>query len=303
MGSINRSDLYQYYNQLKNIFNAITFEKDASRHFNNLFRQDEIRAHIRLAFHKHRELQVKSEIVPKNASLLVIEKLTPVEEHDKLYPNASDVKEIVQSDATGKDIALLQKEMEKAQRKLQEFIASQPNPDLFVMAGFNGKTPKIFSKAVISKDRTFHYLPYSFYQSRFELNFLKEIISLSSFMESNLEVYYNGEGHLTEFRIACYSKKKDRWRSIGKYTPDFLVIRRKDGNIHKILIVETKGSGYAAQPEFIARKSFMESEFLKMNNEKFGYNRFDYLYLPEDPDINKNLLLFKTRIESFFKEN
>jgi type III restriction enzyme len=309
MGGIARSGLYQHRRELKSIFDAITFEKGAStlkganRCFNGLFRQDEIRARIRLAFHKHRELEIKSEIVPKSASLLVIEKLAQVEEQDKLYPNASDVKEIVQADATGKDIALLQKEVEEAQRKMQEFIASQPNPDLFAMAGFNAQAPKIFSKAVISKDRTFHYLPYSFYQSRFELNFLKEVISLATFTENNLEVYYNGERRLTEFRIACYSKKNERWRRVGFYTPDFLVIRRKDRNIHKILIVETKGSGFAAQPEFIARKSFVESEFLKMNNEKFGYGRFDYLYLPDDRKMNETLLLFKTKIDLFFKES
>ncbi|MCK9363207.1 MAG: DEAD/DEAH box helicase family protein [Syntrophales bacterium] len=303
MGSIARSDLYPYQLELKSIFDAITFEKGAARYFNSLFRQDEIRARIRLAFHKHRELEIKSEIVLQSASLLVIEKLSPVEEQDKLYPHAAEVKEIIQADATGKDMALLQKEVEAAQRKMQEFIASQPNPDLFAMAGFNAQVPKIFSQALISKNRTFHYLPYNFYQSRFELNFLKEVVSLATFTENNLEVYYNGEGHLTEFRIACCAKKNERWRRVGLYTPDFLVIRRKDGNIHKILIVETKGSGFAAQPEFIARKNFVESEFLKMNNEKFGYRRFDYLYLPEDPDINKTLLLFKTRIESFFKEN
>ncbi|MBW6485834.1 MAG: hypothetical protein K0B01_06755 [Syntrophobacterales bacterium] len=303
MGSIARSDLYPYQRELKSIFDAITFEKGASRYFNSLFRQDEIRARIRLSFHKHRELEIKSEIVPKSASLLVIEKLAPVEEQEKLYPNAADVKQIVQADATGKDIALLQKEVEEAQRKIQEFIASQPNPDLFAMAGFSAQTAKICSKTVMSKDRTFHYLPYNFSQSRFELNFLKEVISLTTFTKNNLEVYYNGEGHLTEFRIACYSKKNERWRRVGLYTPDFLVIRRKDGNIHKILIVETKGSGFAAQPKFIARKSFVESEFLPMNNEKFGYNRFDYLYLPDDRKMDENLLLFKTKIDLFFKEN
>jgi type III restriction enzyme len=237
MGSITRHDLYLHESKLKSIFEAITFERGEFRYFNGLFRQEEIRTRIRLAFHKHRELTIKSEIIPANASLLVIEKLASVEEHDKLYPNASDVKDIVQADATGKDIALLQKEVEKAQRKLQEFIASQPNPDLFAMAGINAQKPKTFSTAVQSKDRTFHYLPYSFHQSRFELNFLKEVISLLSFMENNLEVYYNGEKHLTDFRIACYSKKNERWRRVGKYTPDFLVICRKDKEIHKILIV------------------------------------------------------------------
>jgi len=186
---------------------------------------------------------------------------------------------------------------------MKEFIASQPNPDLFTMAGLDVGTTKTFSKAVVSKDKTFHYLPYNFFQSRFELDFLKEVIILVPSMDKGLEIYYNGERHLTEFCVVCYEKKNDRWRKVGRYTPDFLVINRKDSGIHKILIVETKGSGFADQPEFKARRNFMESEFLKMNNEKFGYNRFDYLYLPDSTTMNDNLVVFKSKIDTFFKEN
>lgn len=303
MGSLRSNNLYQYEKPLSTIFKAITYEKADYRVFNSLFRHDEIEARVRLAFHKHRELKVRSEIIPKSASLLVIEKLIPVEDHDKLYPSANDTKEILQADKTGKDISVLQKEVEAAQRKMKEFIASQPNPDLFTMTGLDVGTTKTFSKAVVSKDKTFHYLPYNFIQSDFELKFLQEVINLAPFMDNGLEVYYNGEKHMTEFRIVCYEKKNDRWRRVGLYTPDFLVISRKDSGIHKILIVETKGSGFADQPGFKARRNFMESEFLKINNEKFGYNRFDYLYLPDSATMNDNLLLFKSKIGAFFKES
>ena len=84
------------------------------------------------------------------------------------------------------------------------------------------------------------------------------------------------------------------------YTPDFLVIKRKDERIYKILIVETKGSGFAAQPEFLSRRNFIENEFLKINNEKFGYRRFDYLYLEDSARMDNNLGLFKKKIETFF---
>ncbi|MFH1097204.1 MAG: DEAD/DEAH box helicase family protein [Candidatus Desantisbacteria bacterium] len=302
MGSISSNSLYQYEKPLSTIFTAVTYKKADYRVFNDLFRHDEIKSRIRLAFHRHRELNVKTEIIPKNASLLVIEKLAPVEDHDKLYPSVSDTKDILQADKTGKDIAVLQKEVEEAQRKIKEFIAAQPNPDLFTMAGLDVGTTKTFSKAVVSKDKTFHYLPYNFIQSRFELKFLQEVMSLASFIDNGLEIYYNGEKHITEFCIVCYEKKNDRWRRVGRYTPDFLVINRKDSGIYKILIVETKGSGFADQPEFKARRNFMESEFLKINNEKFGYSRFDYLYLPDSVTMNNNLLSFKSKIDTFFKE-
>lgn len=303
LGSLSSNSLYQYEKSLSIIFTAVTYEKADYRVFNNLFRHDEIKSRIRLAFHKHRELNVRSEIIPRSASLLVIDKLAPVEDHDKLYPSASDTKDILQADKTGKDILVLQKDVEEAQRKMKEFIASQPDPDLFTMAGLDLGSTKTFSKAVLSKDKTFHYLPYNFIQSRFELDFLKEVINLAPFMDNGLEIYYNGEKHITEFCIVCYEKKNDRWRRVGKYTPDFLVINRKDSGIHKILIVETKGSGFADQLGFKARRNFMESEFLKINNEKFGYNRFDYLYLPDSTTMNDNLPSFKSKIGTFFKEN
>lgn len=303
MGSLSSNSLYQYEKPLSTIFSAVSYEKADYRVFNNLFRQDEIKSRIHIAFHKHRELNVRSEIIPKSASLLVIDKLAPVEYQDKLYPSVNDTQDILKADKTGKDIAVLQKEVEDAQRKMQKFIASQPNPDIFTVAGLDAAVPKTFSRAVASKDKTFHYLPYNFIQSRFELEFLQEVISLTPFMDSGLEIYYNGEKHLTEFCIVCYEKINDSWRKVGRYTPDFLVINRKDSRIHKILIVETKGSGFANQPGFIARRKFVESEFLKMNNEKFKYKRFDYLYLPDSAPINDNLLSFKSKIDSFFKES
>ncbi len=314
MGSINISDLYEYEKLLKKIFNAITFEKNNLRQsascyvvFNNLFQLDEIKSRIRLAFHRRRELNLKSEIIPKSANLLVIEKLASAEKNDKLFPTETDVMDIIKADKTGKDIKLLQKEIEDAQKKLNEFIASQENPDLFSVAaaqmGFNSNSVKKFSRAVISKDRTFHYLPYNFFQSRFELKFLQETLNLSLFIESGLELYYNGEKQLTEFRIVCFEKKNKQWRRVGLYTPDFLIIKRKDKKIFKILIVETKGRGFADQQEFVARRNFIESEFLKINNEKFGYNRFDYLYLPDSNKIDDNLRFFSDKIKIFFRED
>lgn len=84
------------------------------------------------------------------------------------------------------------------------------------------------------------------------------------------------------------------------YTPDFLIIQRKDGKIHKLIIVETKGSGYAAT--FEDKRKFMETLFLQKNNEKFGYERFAYLYLEDS--IPEEDRIFKTieTVKEFFTE-
>ena len=64
------------------------------------------------------------------------------------------------------------------------------------------------------------------------------------------------------------------------YIPDFLLIQRNDkGEIYKVIIIETKGEGFA--PKFAERKHFMETAFLEKNNTKFGYQRFDFLYIED----------------------
>ena len=96
----------------------------------------------------------------------------------------------------------------------------------------------------------------------------------------DLEVYFNGDDTLTEFKIRCYHHDGRHWRYIGIYVPDFLIIQRNnEGKVYKAIIVETKGEGFAAK--FAERRKFMQTEFLKKNNEKFGYNRFDFLYLED----------------------
>lgn len=36
----------------------------------------------------------------------------------------------------------------------------------------------------------------------------------------DLEVYYNGERSMTEFKIKCYKHSGAKWNYIGLYTPD-----------------------------------------------------------------------------------
>jgi len=99
----------------------------------------------------------------------------------------------------------------------------------------------------------------------------------------------------------CYAKKGKNYQRVGYYTPDFLIIKRNTTEIHKVLIVETKGSGFAEQTAFKLRKQFVETEFLRMNNEKFGYSKFEYLFLQDDDKLENNLAKFNNTIVEFFK--
>jgi hypothetical protein len=151
------------------------------------------------------------------------------------------------------------------------------------------------------KDRCFHYLPYHM-DSSFEQNYLREMLSLDDIEKYGLEVYYNGDRAMTEFKIKCYKSVSGKWRYIGVYTPDFLIIQRKDNAIHKVVIVETKGEIYANDPQFKEKKAFMEEYFTGMNNKKYGYERFEYLYLEDTLSDNERVLMTHQAISNFFEE-
>lgn len=151
------------------------------------------------------------------------------------------------------------------------------------------------------KDRSFHYLPYHT-DSSYEQTFLKEVLSFDEIANLGLEVYYNGDRAMTEFKIKCYKQNGSKWSYVGIYTPDFLIIKRKDGKIHKIIVVETKGEIYAKDPTFRDKKIFMETEFSKQNNVAYGYERFDYLYLEDILSEKERLTLTHQKICEFFKE-
>ena len=127
--------------------------------------------------------------------------------------------------------------------------------------------------------------------------FSKEILQLIK--GKALEVYFNGDDTLTQFKINCYNKVGKQWHYIGKYVPDFLMLsRNEDGQIDKVIIIETKGEGYAAK--FVDRRKFMESEWIKKNNEKFDYQRFDFLYLEDTLTAEQRRQKTLAAIKEFF---
>ena len=76
--------------------------------------------------------------------------------------------------------------------------------------------------------------------------------------------------------------------------------RKADGTINRIAIIETKGEGFSAK--FADRRRFMETEFIRKNNERFGYERFRFLYLEDT--LKKEAFVQRTMeiISEFFKD-
>jgi hypothetical protein len=299
--TLSNTALKSFEAALREIFDLVTFMGDGERRFNEIYDQYAVRSAIRMAFHRRRELLTKSEVVHESARLLLVEKLGAVEKHDKLYPTEAECARILEFDKTGVDVETAAAKGEELQRLFLEFLKQQ-GKEHDLVARMAMPPAEGYSHAVKSKDRTFHYLPYDFSQSAFELNFLRGALTLAEFQGKGLELYYNGERSLTEFRVKCFEKKKSGWKPVGLYTPDFLLIQRKDNAIHKVLIIETKGSGFADQLKFKLRKTFMETEFKKMNNESFGYDRFDFLYLADDVPMDQNLVALNKTITTFFKD-
>ena len=292
-GTLELEQLRQYHAALRSVFDRITYERDGRRYFSSRYDRAVVEANIRKAFCTKRTYTTKEELVPEEASLLNIANFQPVIHTDSTevyYPGQQTVENIILDDQ-GKlkmkpdiqaAILALEADDNPANRAIAETLRKQ-----------NSSHPQ--------KDKSFHYLPYRT-GSGFERTFLQEVLSFKEIERFGLELYYNGDKTLTEFQIRCYKSVGGRYRYIGMYTPDFLILQRREGKIYKAIIVETKGDVYANDPNFKDRRAFTESAFIPQNNEKFGYERFEYLYLEDTLPDKERIKKTHEKICTFFKE-
>lgn len=291
-GSPTMKELMAYEELLKEIFEKITFNDcHGLRYYSSKFNRSVVESNIRKAFYDKNDFTTFEELIPQEANLLNIANFTPeifTNTPEDYYPEQKAVENIIKDDQ-GKL---------KLDSKIADAIHLLEESGNEAMAA----TLKAQNTSHKYKDRSFHYLPYHT-DSVFEQTFLKEILSFDEIESLGLEVYYNGDRAMTEFKIRCYKKSNGKWSYIGIYTPDFLVIKRKDNKIHKIIIVETKGEIYANDPVFKDKRNFMETEFAKQNNNAYGYNRFDYLYLEDTLTEKERLSLMHKKICEFYEEN
>lgn len=289
-GFIKMSSLLKYEKLLLSLYKEITYEKDGYRYFSSKYRIPLINENIRKAFYEKRMYESVEELIPYEARLLNITNFT-----NTVYTaNPEDYYPDVQ---TTENIVLADRGKLRLNKKTQQLL------DLAEETGQKAIADQIRKQFVVhpAKDKSFHYLPYKT-DSSFEQHFLDEVLMLSCVKQKGLEVYYNGDRALTEFRIKCFKANNGRWRYIGMYTPDFLIISRKGDKIHKAIIVETKGRIYASDPTFKDKKAFIETEFKFKNNVKYGYERFDYLYLEDSMSEMERITETANAIDRFFKE-
>ena len=283
-GMLNVADLKTCEKELLDIFARITTNKGGNTIENKKFDHQRIRSLIRQAFAPVRDFKVTEEVVPCKASLLQIEKLTsPMDDDGRYYPAQEDVHIIKEWDDNPpkteitEEVRKLLEQLKALGQDVSKLIPQQdPHPE---------------------RNQTYHYLPYRFDSSLEKDYFSSEIIPLIK--DKNLEIYFNGDDTLTEFKINCYNRIGSQWRYIGRYVPDFLLLSRNAENeIDKVIIIETKGEGFAAK--FADKRKFMEMEFVKKNNEKFGYRRFEFLYLEDTMNVEQRRQKTLQTIKDFF---
>ncbi len=287
------AQLKKYTTPLQAIFDTITEFRDGIRILKGEYNQKHVRANVRKAFIPHRSIDVKEEVIPETADLLQIKNFqSTIEVNDtsKYFPNQEQVLKIVDADKGKKH---LKAEIQTTIDTLKA-LGSQEQPIQALLDSPDSYEPTDSN----INDKTYHYLPYRF-DSSFEIRYFSDSLQ-TIIRDKQLEFYFNGDDNLTDFKIRCYKKHGKNWSLLGNYTPDFLVISRDEQRaIKRILIIETKGEGFAAK--FAERRQFMEEEFVKLNNERFGYNRFSFLYIEDTMTPAEQDIKTITAINQFFK--
>lgn len=245
-GTLTVNQLKTFEIELRHVFDKIT------RNGMTLPRYDHprIRSLVRQAFLPHRDYRTRETEDITHAQLLIVENLHNGIDDGKFHPSQREVKEILYIDEHGAPPTVPQAVIDYFQK------IGQPVP---TTASHSERT------------QTYHYLPYHF-DSRFEIDYFNDLLAMIK--GKKIEAYFNGDDTLTQFRIKCYRMEGNHWASLGNYVPDFILLSRTlDGVIDKVMIVETKGEGYAAK--FTDRRKFMETKFKTMNPN------FDFLYIED----------------------
>ena len=292
-GTLQIEELLKYKEQLQGVYLTITYHKGDIRYYSSKYDISSVNANIRKAFAGKRGFTSYEEVIPGQAELLNIRNFT-----DEIHTD--NIKEYYPEQEVVANIILGDKGKRKIDPKIEdaiEVLESTGNSANRMAAALLRKQINAYPQ----KNRSFHYLPYHT-DSEFEQTFLKEVLTLPEMESLDLEIYYNGDNVMTEFKIKCYKKVNSKWLYIGIYTPDFLILQRRDGRIHKAVIVETKGEIYKNDPKFKDKRIFMETEFAKQNNKAFGYDRFDYLYLEDVLSENDRILITHNKIVDFFED-
>ncbi|MCM1259206.1 MAG: DEAD/DEAH box helicase family protein, partial [Roseburia sp.] len=219
-GTLRVEELLQYRELLKEVYLTITYQKENARYYSSKYDMSTVNANIRKAFTEKRDFTSHEEVIPQQSELLNIKNFTKeiyTDQAKEYYPEQQVVDNIILEDE-GK--------LEVDPKHVEAIKVLESMGDLENMMAAARLRRQV--SAHPQKDHSFHYLPYHT-GSKFEQTFLAEVLTFPEIESLNLEVYYNGDNALTEFKIKCYKKTDRKWVYIGMYTPDFLILQRQNG--------------------------------------------------------------------------
>ena len=290
--------MHPHLTVVKNIFQTVSYFKNGSRRWNFIFNIKDVEKQIRLAFIPLKEIQYTIETVPHSVEWIKIENLKPVEESPALFPKQLEQAQILNLDAQGKDATGITPEMiENAQKIVDVFHSMGVTKTVDDILKDNAPVSAVLK----NKRRTLHYTPYNFLQSNFEKQLIEKTLEFDFLAQYSLELFFNGDRAVSNFQIECFDKTPSgRYVRIGNYTPDFLMLQRTpDDAIGKILIIETKGGIYGN--DFKRKRRFMEEDFVRENEARYGFKRFDFLYLEDSDPLSNNVAKLEKTIKTFFR--
>ncbi len=290
--------LQPHFVVLKDIFTTISYAKSNTRFWNFNFDIKNVEKQVRKAFIPQKEIQYDIETVPHTAEWIKVENLKPLEETPFLYPIKVEQDKILEADIKGiQSFDLSPDEVLAREQKLKDMQAQFGNHITMAML-FPLQTD--VSTVLKNKNRTLHYTPYNFFQSNFEKQLVEETLKYDFLEKYQLELYFNGDRAISDFQIECFDKTAaGRYVRIGNYTPDFLMLQRKNDNtIGKILIIETKGGIYGN--DFNRKRRFIEEDFVRENEKRYNFKRFDFLYLEDTAPLPNNIAKLEKTIKTFF---
>jgi type III restriction enzyme len=230
---------------------------------------------------------------------------------NSIISDSTDSTHWVKDDINSKSTSILSiKNSPKSQKIYQKILDVDKDPNLGIseekirlIAQMRAEGMEISNTGeeieVQYKDKTYHYLPYSF-DSGLENDVFQHFLESGSIKEKGLQFFYNGDNRYSDIAISTAANQGDMWIPQGNYVPDFIIIQRDPKNntrIKKALIVESKGELY--KDAFVGKKAFMEGKFRELNPH------IDFLYLlaegrkaQEIKEYHKNLI--EDKINEFF---
>lgn len=285
-GLIPVSELRKHVPVLRKLFDKVSMrDKNGLCMLNPNINQERLRSDIRKCFSSETKISFKKEALERRVSLLKEDSIALpyfASSERILCPSEKEVREILKADS--------RQEIPAAVVAAVEALQAQGLVDDAEALRMRYSTE---NRQI--NTRTYHYLPYSF-DSSFENLYYLNILRGMLYKYEDVEIYFNGDDSLTEFYIDCYKFEGGYWRNIGRYYPDFLILKRDEAEeIGKVIMVETKGEVFEA--DFKPKKDFMP-EFIHVNNE-LGTTRFEFLYIPETDLEDKRYNKTKQKIEKF----